>query len=53
MIVSKRVLNMFNFFMGKFLRGKIMKSDSTKEQLINATIQLLSSHRDVSSITAR
>ncbi|WKK93627.1 TetR/AcrR family transcriptional regulator [Clostridioides difficile] len=30
-----------------------MKADSTKEQLINATIQLLSSHRDVSSITAR
>ncbi|HGM3506085.1 TPA: TetR/AcrR family transcriptional regulator [Clostridioides difficile] len=30
-----------------------MRVDSTKEQLINATIQLLSSHRDISSITAR
>lgn len=52
MIVSKRVLNMFNFY-GETFKGKIMKADSTKEQLINATIQLLSSHRDVSSITAR
>lgn len=30
-----------------------MKIDSTKEQLINATIQLLSLNRDISSITAR
>ncbi|MDI0266541.1 TetR/AcrR family transcriptional regulator [Clostridioides difficile] len=30
-----------------------MRTDSTKEQLINATIQLLSSHKDISSITAR
>lgn len=30
-----------------------MKIDSKKEQLINATVQLLTSNRDISSITAR
>ncbi|MGO0862351.1 TetR/AcrR family transcriptional regulator, partial [Clostridioides difficile] len=30
-----------------------MKIDSKKEQLINATVQLLTSNKDISSITAR